>query len=101
MKCQIARELIESCESSEELEQHLLRCGPCRARRALWVLLGEARSISPSPAFSDRLLAALRVEGTRALQPAAAPGRAGDLEEFSDFPPGSLAQLLFGKLQRG
>ena len=101
MKCQAARELIDLGEASDELEQHVQRCAPCRARRALWVLLGEARTIAPSPAFSNRLLEVLQAEGARTPQHAPRRESVGYLEEFSDFPPGSLGQLLFGTLQRG
>jgi hypothetical protein len=102
MKCKAAMELIDRGATTEALELHLQGCSSCGARRALWALLREASPITPSEEFTNRLQEALRAEAAR-TGPRGASRRAPatTLDEFADFPPGSLGQFLFGKLRRG
>ncbi|MBI5533801.1 MAG: hypothetical protein HY898_13860 [Deltaproteobacteria bacterium] len=66
---------------------------------ALWKLLGEMSSLEPRRAFTRRLLGLADTRQAEAPRASCAP-RVGAisghaLEQFGDFPPGSLGWLLF------
>lgn len=99
IKCDAAVAMIEGGRAGDDLQNHLESCSSCRARQALWDLLGEARVIAPSREFTHRLLEAVRGAHARAAaRPRLGSERSIGLEDFADFPPGSLGRLLFGKL---
>lgn len=101
ISCRTAIEMIEVGKTSDALDHHIEHCAGCGARRALWLLLGEARAVAPSPEFTERLLEALRAASAGARRRAGRRKGIRPLDDFADFPPGSLGQILFGKLQGG
>ena len=102
MDCKKAREMIEAGQGAVALSAHLEGCVECRAERALWDLLGEARGLDPGLTFAERVLARMKEEEKWSLWEhlwallgrGFAPIRI--LDEFSDFPPGSFGAVIFG-----
>jgi hypothetical protein len=102
MDCKKAREVIEAGQGALALSAHLEGCAECRAERALWDLLGEARGLDPGPIFTQRALARMKQQEKGSLWEhlqallgrGFVPTRA--LDEFSDFPPGSFGAVIFG-----
>jgi hypothetical protein len=106
MDCKMAQAMIDSGQENEELLAHLRGCERCREERNLWGLLGEAKGLEPGLEFTERVLAKIKEEERRTpwdyfkafLSRGFTSTRT--LDEFSDFPPGSFGEVMFGDQRR-
>lgn len=98
-KCSTRPESLRRRRRQASGEAPAERSARYRRHAALWKLLGEIASLEPRRAFTRRLLGIADARQATVQRAARAQGAdpigGSALEQFGDFPPGSLGWLVF------